>query len=367
MRKNLFYVPLLLVLMFALTACGEKKLESISLVTTSKTMTIGETKQITVTFNPSEVIEDVTWTSSDEEIATVENGLVTAKANGYVTIMATTSSGIKDQTNIDIYNKAESISLDKKEIELYVGDTYQLKATVAPEDATYKDPSWTSSNSDVATVENGLVTAKEVGTTTIEASLDRDNLSEKCNVVVKEKPIVFSGSGSKTIKNVNIPSGMYKATLSYSGKHNFIVHFYEDSKDEYGDLLANEIGNYSGAVVLKDGSDDEIIGGMLEVKSSGKWTIKFERVTGTIEGNKVSGKGDVVTGWFNGTGERMVAKFKNSGKHNFIVKVYDEYGDYDLLVNEIGSYNGEATFITNSYSKYFYEVISSGSWSIEWE
>ena len=106
---------------------------------------------------------------------------------------------------------------------------------------------------------------------------------------------------------------------------------------------------------------------MLEIKASGKWNIKFERVSGIIQGKSVKGSGDVVTGWFEGDGTRQVATFTNKGAHNFIVEVYDEYGNSDLLVNEIGSYNGQASFITRSNSKYYFSVISSGSWSISWE
>lgn len=365
MRKNLLYIPFLLLLVFSLTGCGEKKLESISL-DVDKSIPINETKEVNVYFEPDEVKEEITWSSSNEDIASVSNGIITTKGIGNATITATTTSGIKDQVNIEVYQKVESLTFDNQNVGMYVGDTSQINATITPDEATYKNITWTSSSNSVATVENGLITAKGAGKATITATT-KDGVSQKCNVLVKEKPIEFSGSGDKIISNIKIPSGIYKATLSNSGAHNFIVELYENSNDSYGDLLANEIGAYNGSVIIKNGETKAITDGMLEIKSSGKWNIKFEPVNGTILGKSVSGSGNVVTGWFKGDGRRQVATFTNKGLHNFIVEVYDEYGNSDLLVNEIGAYNGQATFVTKSSRKYYYSIISSGDWSISWE
>ena len=365
MEKNLLYISCLLLLVVLLTGCGKKKLESISL-RSEKLLSINETTEVKIRYNPESVEEEITWVSSDEEIASVNNGIVTAKSVGNVTITATTTSGIKSKINIEVYQKVESLTIDNTNIELYVGDTSQINATVEPENATYKDVTWTSSNSRVASIENGLVTAKETGEAIITATT-KDGVSQKCNIVVKEKPIEFSGYGDKIISDINVPRGVYKAVLSNSAVHNFIVEFYESDNDTYGDLLANEIGYYNGSVIIKDGETKPITGGMLEIKSSGNWSIKFEPVSGTIQGQSVSGSGDVVTGWFQGDGKRKVVTLSNNAAHNFIVSVYDEYGNWDLLANEIGSYNGQTTFITKSSVKYYFTVVSSGDWTISWE
>ncbi len=160
---------------------------------------------------------------------------------------------------------------------MYATETIQLNATFEPENATYKDINWSSSDSSAATVENGLISAKSVGKTKIIVTA-KDGISKQCSVIVKEKPIEVNGSGDKIISDVNIPSGNYKAVLSNNGRSNFIVKFYESLNDSYGDLLANEIGTYNSSVVIRDGVTTAITGGMLEVKSTGSWTIKFERI-----------------------------------------------------------------------------------------
>ena len=370
MKKNILYMSFLLILillsaMFFLTGCGEKKLESITL-NIDKLIPINETKEIKVEYNPANAKEEITWSSDNENVVSVNNGIVTAKGIGNATITATATNGVKSQIKIEVYQKVESLTLDNQNVECYVGDTVQVNATIKPDEATYKEVTWTSSNNSVASVENGLIAANGVGETTIVATT-KDNVSQKCNVVVKEKPIEYSGSGDKIISNVKVPKGNYKAILSNSGRSNFVVKFYESSNDSYGDLLVNEIGDYNGTVLIRGGKTTPTNDGMLEIKSSGSWTIKFEQISETIQGKSVSGSGDFITGWFKGDGKRQVATFTNSGSSNFVVRVYDEYGDRKLLVNEIGSYNGQALFTTNSYSKYYFEVISSGNWTISWE
>ncbi len=363
MKKNLLLV--LLLFLISLTGCGSKKLESISL-SVDNLIPISETKEIKVSYKPSDVKENITWSSSDENIAIVNDGVITAKNYGKVTITATTENGIKSQVDVEVYKKVETLNLSKQNTEMYVGDTLQLTATVTPDDATYKDISWSTSENGIVTVENGLITAKSIGEATVVATT-KDGVSQECYIVVKEKPIEFSGSGDKIISNIKIPKGNYKATLSNNGRSNFIVKFYNSVNDSYGDLLANEIGTYTGSVIIRDGETKETTDGMLEIKSSGNWSIKFEPISGKITENKITGTGDTVTSWFTPGNKRNIATFTNSGSSNFIVKVYDEYGDYDLLVNEIGSYNGQAIFTTSSLSKYYFEIISSGDWSISWE
>ncbi len=148
--------------MFSLTGCGEKKLESISL-NVDKLISINETKEIRVEYNPESVKEEITWSSSNEEVASDSNGIITAKGIDNATITATTTSGVKNQVNIEVCQKVESLTLDKQNVEFYVGDTSQVNATITPDEATYKEITWTSSNNSVASVENGLITAKSTG------------------------------------------------------------------------------------------------------------------------------------------------------------------------------------------------------------
>lgn len=84
--------------------------------------------------------------------------------------------------------EANNIILNAEEIEIYIGETFQLEATVLPEDTTNSIVTWSSSNEDVAIVsEDGLLTALNEGTTIITATCDE--ISTTCEVTVNN-PIV---------------------------------------------------------------------------------------------------------------------------------------------------------------------------------
>ena len=81
----------------------------------------------------------------------------------------------------------DSISLNKNEISLYVGETENLIATIKPDNATDKTVIWTSSNKDIVSVEDGKVTAKAIGNATINVANKDNTVKASCNVEVKKK------------------------------------------------------------------------------------------------------------------------------------------------------------------------------------
>ncbi len=78
------------------------------------------------------------------------------------------------------------ISLDKTTLNLTVGKTAALTATVSPNNATNKGVTWTSAEESVATVENGKITAKSAGTTYIIAATKDGGFVATCKVIVNE-------------------------------------------------------------------------------------------------------------------------------------------------------------------------------------
>lgn len=82
------------------------------------------------------------------------------------------------------------VSLDKSSLSLAKGLTDTLTATVSPSDATNKDVLWSSSNTSVATVSNGIVTAKSVGTATITVTTVEGGKTASCMVTVNPPELV---------------------------------------------------------------------------------------------------------------------------------------------------------------------------------
>ena len=91
------------------------------------------------------------------------------------------------------------VSLDKTSAELEVGGTLKLTATVEPANATNQNVSWSSSNVEVATVENGTVTAVAVGTDVVITVKTADGGKEaKCTITVNEKASGSEGEGGSS-------------------------------------------------------------------------------------------------------------------------------------------------------------------------
>lgn len=91
------------------------------------------------------------------------------------------------------------VSLDKTSAELEVGGApLTLTATVAPDTATNKNVSWSSSDVKVATVENGTVTAVAVGTAVITVKTADGGKEATCTITVKEKASGSEGGSDDT-------------------------------------------------------------------------------------------------------------------------------------------------------------------------
>lgn len=164
----------------------KRAVKSIELSATEAELTIGGTMTLTATVLPEDATDKtVTWTSSDEAIATVDaEGNVTAVAPGQVEITAT-SNGISSVCALTVKPVvAESVTLSATEAELIVGNTMQLTATVAPENVTDKTITWSTSDEAVATVAaDGTVTAVAPGQAVITAACGE--ASATCALTVK--------------------------------------------------------------------------------------------------------------------------------------------------------------------------------------
>ena len=93
---------------------------------------------------------------------------------------------------ISHFGQPTSITLDKSMITMNVGDTNSLLATITPDDAPKNDITWTSSDTNIVTVSNGIVTAKSPGTTTVIAKTFNGKTAS-CSVTV-QSDIVYPTS-----------------------------------------------------------------------------------------------------------------------------------------------------------------------------
>ena len=172
---------------------------SVSLNATELSLKEGGTAQLTASVLPKNATnKSVTWSSSDENVATVDdNGLVTAEATGTAIITATANdgSGITSSCSVTVSPRTilvSSVELSQMELSLDEGETAQLTASVLPDNATDKSVTWSSSDENVATVDdNGLVAAVAAGTATITTTAnDGSGVSASCAVTVSVPVVV---------------------------------------------------------------------------------------------------------------------------------------------------------------------------------
>ena len=171
-----------------------KRVKSITINEGQVSIERTKTTQLTVTILPEDAGDkSVTWSSDNDEIATVDDkGLVTAVATGTTTITATTNdgSGMTAECQVTVTPlKATGIKLDKTEVSLERDATVQLAATVTPDNADDRTVIWSSNDNGIARVDDsGRVTAISVGTTTITAKTnDGSGLTASCTVTVTPK------------------------------------------------------------------------------------------------------------------------------------------------------------------------------------
>lgn len=226
--KKLLSVSLLLLVIFACTTkldpeqTAEIAVQSVILNTTSLSLQPGESASLNGTVQPDNAtIHSVSWKSSNDNVATVsQEGNVTAVSEGNCVITVTVG-GVKAECDVTVAIvriPVTSVSINQTSADLLVGETLQLTATVLPDNATDKTVTWTTSNADVASVDNGLVTAMTAGDAIITAS--SGDYSATCTVNVSV-PFSYGGmcmealtGGTVSISN---PNGL---TIEYKVENN---------------------------------------------------------------------------------------------------------------------------------------------------
>ena len=186
---------------------------AITLSQTSATLTYGQTLTLSATVLPANASDKtLAWVSSNNSIASVSEGVVTAgSTSGTATITAKSQSYPAVSATCKVTVTAGTVavtgvSLNKTSLSMTVGDTQTLTATVTPSNATDKSVTWSSSNTSVATVSSsGVVTAKAAGSATITVTTTDGGKKATCSVTVSAATVAVTGvSLNKTSLSMTI-------------------------------------------------------------------------------------------------------------------------------------------------------------------
>ena len=154
----------------------------------------GEHSQISVTIQPNNTTDetDLKFESNNPKVAEVDqNGIVHALADGQAEITITAKNGVSTTVNIIVTKKVPitDLQINRNSLTLNVGEQATIKATVLPGNTTDdKSLIWSSSNYAIATVQDGIITAKASGNVTIYVKTTT-GIQKEIHVFVKQ-PIV---------------------------------------------------------------------------------------------------------------------------------------------------------------------------------
>ena len=188
------------------------------------TLTAGKTHQLVLVTDPMDAtgLGITEWSSSDNDVATVSYGYITAIAEGTTTITASLVQTKADGTEVEYTVECnltvesadiplEGVGISHKSVRLGGNETIQLSTKYMPTNANVDaegnklaDMVWTSADSSIATVDSatGLVTGKKTGTTTITAT--GNGFSVTCQVVVNDSDLVEAISLDKESVTLNL-------------------------------------------------------------------------------------------------------------------------------------------------------------------
>lgn len=180
---------------------------------------LGSTTQLdAVITNDRATNKNVTWSSSNTSKMKVDsNGVVTCMAVSYpatAVITATTEDGgFTASCEVTfVKQKVDSVSVDITELTLTQGASQSVQAVINPSDATIKDVVWSTSNQEVATVENGVVTGVSVGDAVITVTTKDGGFTADCSVKVRADKSALASIIDK-VENANLNENDYDAAL----------------------------------------------------------------------------------------------------------------------------------------------------------
>jgi uncharacterized protein YjdB len=200
---------------------------------------IGSEQKLNATITPVYAIDKVLeWQSSNPKIATVDQqGNIKTLSQGKVSIFATASNGVTSTHILNVHKVVDSIAVSKTDLVLKVGTSSTLTLAILPNESSDAFAEWRTSNPNVATVENGKVTAVGPGKAIITASAGMK--TTRTSITVKEKSPISIVNISYTKDS----SGGIQWSLKFRNNTKKTINYITLLWDNYnavGDLIYDE-------------------------------------------------------------------------------------------------------------------------------
>ena len=201
--------------------CEEYEVKNITLSETSGTLNIGDSRTIIATTGPTKVNNDeIVWQSNNTKVATVENGKITAISSGSAIITAKykKDENIRAEYKLNVIANITKITLSETSGTLNVGESKAITAKTEPNSVDQNEIKWQSSDTKVATVENGKITAVASGNATIIAKYIKDEsikaeykltvVNKVTSIKINKNSVTLDISGKKYSNTENLTANI---------------------------------------------------------------------------------------------------------------------------------------------------------------
>ena len=187
----------------------------------------GTTQRLIATVSPTDANGTIVWNSTNDNVASVADGLVTAIAPGECDIIAS-CFGAQAICHVNVIEvKPTSITLSQDNALMETGSQLSLFATILPDSTTYKTVEWSSLDENVATVDNGVVTAVHSGECDIIARCQ--NVQTICHVIVTDiLPTVITLSQESALMELDSELILYATVLPESATYKTVTWLSSD-------------------------------------------------------------------------------------------------------------------------------------------
>ena len=349
----------------------------VSLDQTVAHMYVRETLQLKETVAPENADnKDVTWSSSDEAVASVnENGLVTAKNAGTATITVTTEDGGKTAECVITVEAVpvQQIKLEPISTTLPLGKTLALKSQVLPENATNPGITWTSSEPSIASVDaDGTVKALKTGTVTITAAaVDGSGITGTSEITVIVIPVTgiklnrttasIQDDGTITLHAEVLPADATYKTITWRSDNPQVA-----AVDAKGKVTAVKTGTARIIATSADGKKEAVCTVTVTPPDKAANAVALNKKIGIFWNTK---KKSMIVSWGKapdadgyevyaaecGTSMKLVKTITNPKTHSFILKKVNgrklkAQKSYKALVRAYRIFNGKKQYLAKSYS-----------------
>ncbi|MCQ2071096.1 MAG: Ig-like domain-containing protein, partial [archaeon] len=266
---------------------------------------IGESATVSVDVdNPGSVPYSVVFTSSDETVVIVDplTGDILAVGPGVATIGATVPGNNTVFVDVTVTVSVEGITLDVDYVQMDVGDSYVLVATVIPAQASDKNLLWVSENTDVALVnESGVVTAVGGGSTVITVITEDGGFTASCivevivhvtGITLDKEYVQLSIGETVTLVPIVLPDEATDKSVMWESDDTSVVIV-----DDFGNITAVSAGLTYIYATTVDGSYFTYC--EVEVDSLYHYEVRYQDIDGMMIANVVSGSaayGETVVG-----------------------------------------------------------------------